>query len=246
MDTPALPADFDQVLQRGQRQLGLTASPDARSKIDGHVRLLAAWTTAINLTAIREPAEIALHHVLDSLTALAFVPGLAAVPRILDLGSGGGFPGLPIAALLPRTAVTLVEPVGKKARFLDVVVEATGLARRVTVVRARAEELAGRASDRGRWPIVTSRAVGSTADLVELAFPLLSDGGALVAWKRGDIDAELAAARRAIGGLGGGTLEVVDVTLPELAGHRLVVATSTGPVPARFPRDPALRRRRPW
>ena len=116
----------------------------------------------------------------------------------------------------------------------------------MTVVRARAEALAGQATDRGRWPIVTCRAVGSTADLVELAFPLLSVGGSLIAWKRGDLDDELATARRAIDGLGGGTLEVSDVTLPELAGHKLVVATPTGAVPARFPRDPSLRRRRPW
>jgi 16S rRNA (guanine527-N7)-methyltransferase len=245
-DTPPLPAAFDEVLDRGLDRLGLTATPEARSAIDGHVRLLIAWTSAINLTAIRHPADIALRHVLDSLAPLAAVPDISTTARILDLGSGGGFPGVPLAAFLPGTHVTLLEPVTKKARFLETVVVATGLGARVAVARARAEALAGDVADRGRWPTVTSRAVGSMAELVELAFPLLVDGGALVAWKRGSLDAELAAARRAMAQLGGGTLEVVAVALPDLAGHQLVVATRTGRVPPGFPRDPSVRRRRPW
>jgi 16S rRNA (guanine527-N7)-methyltransferase len=84
------------------------------------------------------------------------------------------------------------------------------------------------------------------ADLVELSFPLLEIGGSLVAWKRGEIDGELAAARRAIDALGGGRLDVTDVPVDGLVGHRLVVATTSGPVQAAFPRDPAVRRRRPW
>jgi 16S rRNA (guanine527-N7)-methyltransferase len=84
------------------------------------------------------------------------------------------------------------------------------------------------------------------ADLVELVFPLLAAGGVLVAWKRGDIDLELKTARRAVDALGGGTLDVRNVPVADLAGHRLVIATRTGRVPNAFPRDPALRRRRPW
>jgi 16S rRNA (guanine527-N7)-methyltransferase len=93
---------------------------------------------------------------------------------------------------------------------------------------------------------VTARAVATAADLVELAFPLLEPGGILMAWKRGDLDAELGAARRAIDALGGGTVEVRDVAVKDLPGHRLVVATRRGDVPAAYPRDPAARRRRPW
>ena len=92
--------------------------------------------------------------------------------------------------------------------------------------------------------------MASTADLVELAFPLLDRGGALIAWKRGDLGLELAAARRAVHALGGGTIEVVPVraagALPALAGHALVVARPGGTVPIGYPRDPAVRRRRPW
>lgn len=244
-DVPSLPPAYADALEPGLLRLELELDPAARAAIDGHVRLLLAWTRAINLTAIREPAAVAIAHVLDSLTA---VPWLRArgVDRILDLGSGGGFPGVPIAAALPAAAVTLLEPVGKKAGFLRVVVEATGVADRVTVATARAEALAGDRRQRGTWPVVTARAVATTADLVELAFPLLAPGGALVAWKRGDLEAELAAARRAIEALGGGTLQVRDVGIDELPGHRLVVATRTGRAPDAYPRDPVARRRRPW
>ena len=243
-DTPDLPAAYDAALRAGLDVLGLDLGSTARTAIDGHVRLLLAWTTAVNLTAIREPVAVATAHVLDSLAA---IPGLRRLgtDRVLDLGSGGGFPGIPIAAALPADSGLLVEAIGKKARFLETALAATGLSPRVTVVAARAEALA-RGRDRGEWPVVTARAIASTADLIELAFPLLADGGRLVAWKRGDLAAELEAARRAIRALGGGAMEVVDVAVPGLEGHRLVVATRRGRVPDAYPRDPAARARRPW
>jgi 16S rRNA (guanine527-N7)-methyltransferase len=244
-DTPTLPAAYIRALERGLADLGFDLDTAARAAIDGHVRLLLAWTRAINLTAIREPAAVATGHVVDSLSVVPWLRAREA-DRILDLGSGGGYPGLPIAAALPDSAVTLLEPIGKKARFLRAVVAATGLGARMTVVADRAEALAADPTRRATWSVVAARAVGSTADLVELAFPLLAPDGALVAWKRGDLEGELAAAGRAMDALGGGTLDVLDVALDELRDHRLVIATRTGHVPAAYPRDPAARRRRPW
>jgi 16S rRNA (guanine527-N7)-methyltransferase len=247
-DTAPLPSSFEAALVSGSAEPWLTSvlsDPTVRAVIDGHVRLLLAWTPHINLTAIREPAAVAIVHVLDSLSGLAWLRDRAP-ERVLDLGSGGGFPGLPLAAALPDAAFTLVEPIAKKARFLSAVVEATGLADRVSVLTARAEELAAVPDRRGGWSVVTARAVASTADLVELSFPLLAPGGSLVAWKRGDLAAELASARQAIDALGGGTLEVRGVTIAGLTDHRLAIATRTGAVPVAYPRDPAARRRRPW
>lgn len=244
-DTPALPPAYHAAIGAGLAALGLHLDTAARAAIDGHVRLLLAWTAAINLTAIRDPAAAATLHVVDSLTAIPVLRGLG-VDRFLDLGSGGGLPGIPLAAALPATEALLVEPIGKKARFLATALEATGLAGAVGVAALRAEALAQDPAHRGRWPAVTARAVATTAELVELAFPLLSVGGPLVAWKRGDLAGELPAARRAVAALGGGTVEVVEIAAPGLDGHRLVVATRTGRVPAAFPRDPAVRRRHPW
>jgi 16S rRNA (guanine527-N7)-methyltransferase len=245
-DTPALPDDYEHALERGLVRLGLALDPEARAAVDGHVRLLLAWTRAINLTAIRDPAAVATGHVIDSLSAVPWLRPRGAGQRILDLGSGGGFPGLPIAAALPGSTVTLLEPIRKKAAFLRTAVDATGLTDRVAVIAGRAEALAADTTQRGTWSVVTARAVASAADLVELAFPLLEPCGVLVAWKRGDIDAELAAARRAVDALGGGALDVHDVAIDGLDGHRLVTIRRTGRVPDAYPRDPAARRRRPW
>ena len=248
-DTPRLPTAYDDALVRGLQDLGLAKDFErasaVRAAIDGHVRLLLAWTRAINLTAIRDPAAVATAHVVDSLAALPWLrarhPG-----RVLDLGSGGGYPGLPLAAALPGSTFTLAEPIAKKAAFLRAVVEATGLGDRVEVLTARAEALAADGGRRGKWSVVTARAVAPTAELVELAFPLLEAGGSLLAWKRGELEAELVAARRAVHALGGGSLEVHDVAVSGLTDHRLVIATRTGRVPDDYPRDPAARRRRSW
>jgi 16S rRNA (guanine527-N7)-methyltransferase len=244
-DTPDLPHTYHDAVERGLDSLGLTLTNEARSVIDGHARLLLAWTQSINLTAIRDPAEVALGHVVDSLSALAILRD-RRVERFVDLGSGGGYPGLPLAAALPAARALLAEPIGKKSIFLRTVIEATRLEGTVEATAVRVESLAGDARHRGRWPAVTARAVAGLAELVELAFPLLSPGGILVAWKRGDLAAELAAGERAITALGGGRLEVQPVRVPGLEGHCLVLATARGRAPEAYPRDPGTRKRRPW
>ena len=165
---------------------------------------------------------------------------------MIDLGSGGGYPGIPLAAALPIERALLIEPIAKKAAFLSVVATATGLADTVEAASVRAEALAGDRRHRGCWPAVTARAVAGLAELVELAFPLLAPGGCLVAWKRGDIRSELAAAGRAVTALGGGTIDVRRVEVAGLEDHRLVVATTRTAAPSEYPRDPATRKRRPW
>lgn len=240
-----LPAAYDDALTAGLADLGWALPADARTAIDGHIRLLLAWTAAINLTAVRDPAAAATVHVLDSLAAVATLRA-RGIERFLDLGSGGGLPGIPLAIALPARDALLVEPVGKKARFLATAIQATGLDRTTRVAATRAETLAADPHHRGRWPAVTARAVSSLAELVELAFPLLAEGGVLVSWKRGDLTAEVDGAERAMSALGGGRLEILDPGLAALSGHRLVLAARTGSVPVGYPRDPAARKRRPW
>jgi 16S rRNA (guanine527-N7)-methyltransferase len=244
----ALPEAYRRALEPGLAALSLRLDDRQRAAIDDHVRLLLAWNQAINLTAIVEPATIATLHILDSLTA---VPVLVhrGIRRLLDLGSGGGFPGIPLAVAAGLDHVTLVESIGRKASFLSAAAEVV-MSRvpelRVEVAAVRAEDLASDPDQRDRWPAVTARAVAPLGELAELAFPLLEPGGVLVAWKRGDLEGELASGRRAVAALGGGSQDVVSVDLPGLEGHRLVVATRGGTVPTRFPRDPRCRKRRPW
>ena len=167
----------------------LELTPEARAAIDGHARLLLAWTAAINLTAIREPAAVAVGHVVDSLTAVRVLRERGA-DRSIDLGSGGGYPGIPLAAALPARPDAAPRADRQEGRVpVRRAVAATGLDDTVEAAPVRAEALAADPRHRGRWPAVTARAVASLADLVELAFPLLEPGGCLVAWKRGDIGA---------------------------------------------------------
>jgi 16S rRNA (guanine527-N7)-methyltransferase len=243
-DLPALPAAYDDALDAGLDALGVRLSPAARAAIDGHVRLLLAWNDAINLTAIRDPVEMARTHVLDSLAAVPLLRELGA-RCLLDLGSGGGFPGLPLAAALEAERVLLVDSVGKKARFLATVIEATGMASTAVAEQVRAEALAFDVRDRESWPVVTARAVAPLAHLIELALPLVAPGGALIAWKGASADDELAEAAGALRALRAGPVRVIDAHVPALEGHRLVVVPRDGPIDRRFPRDPAERQRRP-
>jgi 16S rRNA (guanine527-N7)-methyltransferase len=255
---PALPDAYGHALDAGLGALGIQLTGEARSAIDGHVRLLLAWNAAINLTAIRDPVAIAIRHVIDSLTGLAVLRE-RGIDRFVDLGSGGGFPGIPLAAALPADRALLIDSIGKKVRFLATVVDAVGLGDHVAAEPARSESLAASRSDRGRWPAVTARAVGPLAELIELAFPLLQPGGVLVAWKRRStedplgLEEEVAAGRRALAAIDPGSRIIVEAPvgaapdLADLVDHRLVIVErGTDPVAATWPRDPATRRRQPW
>ena len=212
--------------------------------IGDHIRLLVAWNGAINLSGIRAPEVIARDQVLDSLTALPLLRR-AGVEEFLDIGSGGGFPGLPLAVALPARRALLVESVGKKARFLATAVEATGLGDRVAVAATRAETLAADPRHRGYWQAVVARAVADMSELAELTLPLLQIGGLLVAWKRQPINDELARADSAIHQLRGRLIRLQPVVVPGLEDHVLVVVEKLAETPREFPRDTAARRRRP-
>jgi 16S rRNA (guanine527-N7)-methyltransferase len=239
-----LPAAFDDALDAGLSALGVVLAPSARAAITGHVRLLLAWNDAINLTAIVDPVAVAHAHVLDSLAAAPLLEGLG-VRGLLDLGSGSGFPGLPLSAAIGAERALLVDSVGKKARFLTTVVEAVGMARTTAAEQARAETLARDARDRGRWPAVTARAVAPLRELVEVGLPLVRPDGVLVAWKGASADDELAAAGGALRALRAGPVRVLNAGIQAFPDHRLVVVPRAGPIDDRFPRDPAERRRRP-
>jgi 16S rRNA (guanine527-N7)-methyltransferase len=231
---PALPASYRTTLEACLAALDLRLSPGAQAGIEAQARLLLAWSGSINLTALRAPEQIAREHIADSLAALPLLrdEGLDA---LLDIGSGAGYPGLPLALAIPVRRVALVESTMKKARFLEVVGQAARAlleehgeqAVEIEVIAERAERLAGQ-GHAGAWPIVTARAVARFDRLMELALPLLSPGGLLVAWKRDDgsgaLDRELENAARALerGGLESPP-RIEPVAVPGLEDHRLVV-----------------------
>jgi 16S rRNA (guanine527-N7)-methyltransferase len=243
-EVPDLPPAARDALRAALPALGIEPSPDLLAGLEGHLRLLLAWTTAVNLTAIRDPADAVRLHVLDSLAA---VPVLRArgVDAFVDVGTGGGYPGLAVALALPARRALLVDSVAKKVRFVATAIDALAVGDRVEAWAGRAEALAADPAHRGRWPGVLARAVADLADVAEVSLPLLAHGGTLVAWKREPVTAELAAARARIADLGGGRAHVERVDAPGLEGHRLVIVTKVRRTPDRYPRDPAVRAREP-
>lgn len=199
--------------------------------------LLAALERApISLSSVRDPAVGARVHVADSLSALA-LPELCAASRLADLGSGGGFPGLPLAIALPSASVTLIESAAKKCAFLARTTEELALTN-VVIVNARVEEWE---AGRGSQDIVCARAVAPLGVLVEYAAPILRVGGFLVAWK-GRVDAaERDGGEAAAQVVGMGRARVV----PSGGEHGLYLYESLSSVTNRFPRRPGMARKRP-
>jgi 16S rRNA (guanine527-N7)-methyltransferase len=254
------------IVDDGLAALEVELSTGMRAALESQLRLMLAWNEHVNLTALRTAEQVARGHVLDSLSAVPLVRRLFAQQRrpasggarLLDLGSGAGYPGLPLAVALPAGECALVDSVGKKAAFLEVAASAAGTALREHAEAApafaalgkRAEQLAADPAQRGAWDIVTARAVGPLAEVVELGLPLLRVGGHVVAWKREPhsegLREEINACRRLLQAAGG---EHPFVAAPDregragLADHRLVVVRKLRPTPERFPRSPAERRR---
>jgi 16S rRNA (guanine527-N7)-methyltransferase len=190
-------------------------------------------------TTVRDPDEAVDRHVADSLVALE-LPAVRSASRIADLGSGAGWPGLALAAVLPESHVVLVESASRRCRYLEGAVAAARL-ENVDVVHARAEEWRATPQD-----VVTARALASLAVVCEYAAPLLADDGTVVAWKGRLPSDELAAARRAAATLGLSEPEVIAVDpYPGARDATLVVARKVAPTPERFPRRPGMALKRP-
>lgn len=161
-------------LLEGARKLGIELTDDQAARLVTHLDLLDEWNARMNLTAIRDRPSQITKHLLDSLSVLPYLRG----QRIADVGSGAGFPGIPLAIVEPARHFALVESTGKKCRFLEHVRDTLGLAN-VEVVQSRAENCAPEL----RFDTVIARAVGPLADLVKVAGQLVAGGGRLLAMK---------------------------------------------------------------
>lgn len=227
--------------------LGVRLSRAQVAVCERYAAELIERNTSVNLTAITAPADVATKHFLDSFTALA-VRSWTGSERIVDVGSGAGFPGLALRIALPDGRVTCIESVGKKARFIEEVSGLLGLGD-VEVRNERAETLARTPARRASYDVGTARAVGSLAACAEYLLPFLRVGGDAIVWK-GRVDAELPAARKALALLGGELAAIVSTVQLGLAdllpGRSLVVMRKLRPTPERFPRSSAEARRRPW
>jgi 16S rRNA (guanine527-N7)-methyltransferase len=233
-----------ETLLKGAQALGLTLSPAQLRLFQTYAGQLVAWNQRLSLTAIINPDDIQVKHFLDSLTCLQALPPGFVCHRVLDVGSGGGFPGLPLKIHDPTLQVTLLETTIKKAEFLRHVVEHMGLAG-VEVVAERAETLGQDPAYRETYDLVVARAVAEMAVLAEYCLPFCRVGGLFVAQKKAGNAVEMKNAQGAVITLGGRMLPAIPVALPGAMLRQLVVVEKVAATPPRYPRRPGVPAKRP-
>ena len=235
-----------EALIAGAARLGIRLDEAQAMQFRRYYRELAEWNSRINLTSIAGCEDVQSKHFLDSLSVLQAIPRDALDGGALaDVGSGAGFPGLPLKIANPGLRVTLVESIGKKAAFLRHAACSLGLDD-VEVLAERAETLAHRPRLREAFDVVTARAVAEMGALAELTLPLCRVGGRVIAQKSRDVDEELGRAERAIAVMGGRVEAVVPVDIGEIGeSRRLVVLAKISPTPPAYPRRPGMPAKRP-
>ncbi len=220
-----------EVLLSGAADWGLELAPQSLERFEAYYAFLSEANQVMDLTAVMGEEETARRHFLDSLSLLRFWDFRNA--RVVDVGSGAGFPGLPLLLAEPTVTLTLLDAQGKRVDFLASLCEKLGVS--VRCVHARAEEAALEPGERDAYDCAVSRAVARLNMLTELCLPFVKPGGAFLAMKARDCDEELAEAESAIRRLGGKRERLERFNVAEVE-RTLVVVRKTGPTPKGYPR----------
>jgi 16S rRNA (guanine527-N7)-methyltransferase len=234
-----------QILLHNAQQFHLSLTETQLNAFEQYSQELIAWNQRVNLTRIVEPDEIAIKHFLDSLSVCQALPDLPPGFSIIDVGSGAGFPGLPLKIALPHIRLTLLESTGKKTAFLQHIVDTLNLSG-VTILTARAEEVGQQSTHREQYDVAVARAVSALPTLAEYTLPLVKVGGRVIVQK-GQLPAgEVKRAANALEILGGQIRHILLVTVPGLDAERhLLVIDKHKPTPQQYPRRPGLPVKKP-
>ena len=235
---------FEEILTARAAEAGIPLTAEQVGQFSVYNEMLLDWNTRMNLTALTAPEDVAVKHIIDSLTAYdaALFDGART---LIDVGTGAGLPGIPLAVYAPHLTVTLLDSLNKRVRFLTEVTAAMGLPN-VRCVHARAEEAARTAERRAAYDIAVSRAVARLPVLLEYALPFVRIGGTLLALKGRAYAEEQKEARRAAEVLGGGRITAHPVRLPGLDDVRaMLTVTKERQTPAAYPRGGGAPTRRP-
>lgn len=233
-----------EVLIDGCSQMGIGLGEKQQYQFSRYLDLLLEWNQKFNLTAITEPKEIIVQHFLDSISTLK-LKQMEGQSRILDMGSGAGFPGIPLKIMEPQLQVSLVDSVQKKVGFLNEIIEQLELNDTVAI-HARAEDLANLKEQREAYDLVVSRAVAELRVLSEYCLPFLKKDGYFISHKGPGAADEVELAKNAIKLLGGEWLETVEARIPYSdRTHNLIIIKKIKNTPKKFPRSPGKPRKDP-
>ncbi|GAB6159131.1 16S rRNA (guanine(527)-N(7))-methyltransferase RsmG [Desulfotomaculum varum] len=231
-------------LTRAAQEAGISLSDRHLRLFEQYYQCLLEGNQKFNLTAITEPLEVAVKHFIDSLTCLTAV-NFPRAANLLDVGTGAGFPGLPIKIYRPDLNVTLMDSLNKRIVFLKETIDTLGLSD-IKAVHDRAEDFGRRPAHRENYDIVVSRAVARLAVLAEYCLPCVKPGGYFISQKGPDIEQEVQEAAKAIKLLGGQLMEVKKMQLPIIKdGRSLVVIKKIQPTPGAYPRKAGIPAKKP-
>lgn len=232
------------LLEREAERFGIALTGEQLAQFERYQVLLLEWNQRVNLTAITDPAVIPIRHFLDSLSC-SVVTGDLTGQSLVDVGTGAGFPGLPLKILYPGMSLALVESVGKKADFLAAVSAELAL-ENVTIITERAETVGQNPAYREQFDWAVARAVAAMPVLAEYLLPLCKVGGRMLAQKGESAPEEIKQAAEAIGLLGGGEAALTEIELPGVENeHYLVVVEKIRPTPEKYPRRVGVPGKRP-
>jgi 16S rRNA (guanine527-N7)-methyltransferase len=212
---------FAEILKNAAEEYGISLSETQLRQFDRYQELLVEWTQKMNLTALTEPKDVAIKHMIDSVSVYDekwFSEGMS----VIDVGTGAGFPGLPLKILCPSLKVTLLDSLNKRVKFLETVVSELGLSD-IVCVHARAEEAARQKQYREKFDAVVSRAVARLPILAEYDLPFVRVGGFFAAMKGAKYEEEAEEAKKAVKLLGGGEPVLREIKLPGLEDKRGII-----------------------
>ena len=232
--------DAPDFIPRELARLGLSLEDRTLELLARYLRILLRETEKVNLTAVRDWDEAWRRHILDSVSLLPLLEGEPPGARVIDVGSGGGLPGLPVALCRPDLRLTLLEATAKKARFLEQCVRELGRPE-ILVVNQRAELAGHDPGQRAVHQVAFCRAVGALGEIVELCLPLLQVRGRLLALKGARALEEIGPAERAVQELGGGAPQAVPT---RVADGMVVIVQKERPTPKLYPRPPGRAKKR--
>ena len=233
---------FFEKMQENSKVLGFNFSVEQLEKFYKYMNLLIEWNEKMNLTAITEPNDIILKHFIDSITINKYIENNA---KVVDVGTGAGFPGIPLSIIRPNLQITLVDSLNKRLMFLQEIKKELEL-KNIDIVHARAEEFGQNKNYRETFDIATSRAVANLSTLSEYLVPLVKIKGKCVCMKASDAEEEIKQAENAVNILGGKIVKVEKFNLPNSdIGRTIIIINKEKSTNGKYPRKPGTPSKEP-